>query len=190
MIINKEIIGKFNPCKERFDNFIEQYPTFNGSFDEFLDLENITYEDKIWVAKKVLNKNQLVHFGILCAESVLNIFEAKYPEDKRVRNCIELLKSKKDFSILSSEEKEEIWKARNEARFAATYAADAATYAVHAATYAAYAAYAADHATYAVHAATHAVHAADAAAYVTYAYAAKKNQRNLNLEYLKMAASL
>jgi hypothetical protein len=164
MIINKEILTKFKPCKDRFDNYLSNYPDFNGSFGDFLDLDKITYEDKIWVAKKVLNKNQLVHFGLLCAESVLNIFETKYPEDKRVGDCIRYLKSIPNFSDLSLEQKEEIRK-HKAAAYAAADAYDA---------YAAYAAYA----------------AANAYAYAAAAAAAKNNQKNLNLEFLKMAASL
>ena len=98
--INKNVIKKFNPCKERFDNYLEHYSTFNGSFDDFLDLDKISYFDKIWIAKKVLNKNELVHFAVLCAQSVLSIYENKYPNDSRVRDCIEYMMNITDFSNL------------------------------------------------------------------------------------------
>lgn len=124
MIINKEIISNFKPCKERFDVFLDAYSDFNGSFDEFLDLDKISYQDKIWVSQRVLNKNQLIHFGLLCAESVLNIFEKKYPQDKRVSDCIQFLKTIPNFSDMSSNQGKEILAHRNTAD--AAYAADAA----------------------------------------------------------------
>ena len=164
MIINKEFLTKFSPCTKRFSNYLSNYPDFNSSFDDFLDLDKITYEDKIWVAKKVLNKNQMVHFGLLCAESVLDIFEAKYPEDKRVGDCIRYLKSIPDFSDLFLKQKEEIGKHKSAA-------GDVAGVAAYVASVAACAAAAA---------------AGDAAA----SDAARINQKNLNLEFLKMAASL
>ena len=178
MKINKEVLKSFNPCIERWKNYLEHYSEFNGSFDKFIDLDKISYQDKIWLASKVLNRNQLVNFGILCAESVLCIFEEKYPEDKRVRDCIEYLISIPDFSNISQETMNEIWKKRRgAAAAAATYAATAtAADAAYAAAAAAYAATTAD-AAYAA-----------AAAYAANA-AARTSQQNLSLQFLKMAAS-
>jgi hypothetical protein len=213
MQINKEILKNLNPCLDRYKNYLENYPNFDGSFDEFLDLENITYNDKIWVAQRVLNTNQLIHFGLLCAESVLHIFEEKYPEDKRPRNCIEYLMKIDDFSNLTDEQKEEILKHKN----AASSASSAAYAAAYASAYS-YAANAANatNATNATNAAASAANAtnaaASAAAYASaYSYAAnaayasvsyyaasyaanaddaKLDQQNLNIQFLKMAASL
>ena len=207
MQINREILKNFNPCLDRYKNYLENYPNFDGSFDEFLDLNNITYNDKIWVAQRVLNKNQLIRFALLCAESVLHIFEEKYPEDKRPRDCIEYLMKIDDFSNLTDEQREEILKHKNaassasSAAYAAAYAASSA--AAYAATYAAAdaadaAAYAAADAAnaaaanaayaYAAAYAADAYAAADAAAYA--AAAARLDQQNLNIQFLKMAASL
>jgi hypothetical protein len=179
--INKEVISKFNPCKERFDMFLENYSDFNGSFDEFIDLNKITYEDKIWVAKKVLNRNQLVHFGLLCAKSVLNIFETKYPEDKTVSDCIRYLESIPNFNNLSLDEKEMIRSYRD----AVDSAADSVSY-VASASAAAYAAAAAADIAYVAAYADAAYDAAYAAAHA----AAREQQLRMNLEFLKMAASL
>ena len=90
--INKEIIEKLNPCKDRFDNFKAQYPDFSGNLQEFLELENITYSDKVWVVTRLFTKEQNVLWSILCAESVLYLYEEKYPEDKRPREAIEAAK--------------------------------------------------------------------------------------------------
>jgi hypothetical protein len=186
MQINREILKNLNPCLDRYKNYLENYPNFDGSFDEFLDLENITYDDKIWVAQRVLNTNQLIHFALLCAQSVLHIFEEKYTEDKRVRNCIEYLMKIEDFSNLTDQQREEILKHKNaaDAAYAAYAAADADAAAADAAAAAAASAYAASAYAYAADAAAYAADAAADAA------DARLDQQNLNIQFLKMAASL
>ena len=234
MKITTQLITALNPCKDRLDNYLQHYSNLEFTFDDFIDLEHISYNDKIWVAKQVLNKNQLCHFGLLCAESVLNIFESKYPEDKRVGDCIRYLIKVKNFEDITKIQKEKIIMHRDAAyaAYAAAYAADAAA-AADAAYAAAYAAYAADaaaaadayadaYAAYTADAAAADADAADAAyaavayaadadaadaAYAAVAYAAdaayaayaayaaayadaRKNQEDLNLQFLKMAATL
>jgi uncharacterized protein YpiB (UPF0302 family) len=143
-----------------------------------------SYQDKISLFKAIANKNQLVTFATLCAESVLYIFEKKYPKDKRVRECIEYLQGIKDYSILSQVELEEIKKHRD----AAYAAADAANAADAAYAYAAYAAYDAANAAadaayaYAAYAAADAAYAY--AAYAAYAAAKRKLQEELNVQFM------
>ena len=79
MKINASAIEKFNPCKDRFDNFKSQYPDFDGSLYDFIRLENITYQDKVWVITRMFTKQQNVAWSILCVESVLHLLEEKYP---------------------------------------------------------------------------------------------------------------
>ena len=93
MKINASAIEKFNPCKDRFDNFKSQYPDFDGSLYDFIRLENITYSDKVWAVTRMFTKQQNVAWSILCAESVLHLFEEKYPDDKRPRLAIEAAKN-------------------------------------------------------------------------------------------------
>ncbi|MCK9370508.1 hypothetical protein M0R04_11410 [Candidatus Dojkabacteria bacterium] len=209
--VNKDTISKFNPCNARFDKYLKYYDGFNGTIEEFLDLSEITYseityDDKIWVARRLLNKNQLIHFAVLCAQSVLHIYENKYLKDNRVKDCLEYLITITDFSNLSNEQEERLSEVRDAAYAAAADAYDdAEAYAA----YGAYAAYAAD-ATYAVAAAAtyadtaYAAYAVDAtydaadayAAAATYAAAAdsytdaKTTQQNLNLQFLKVASNL
>jgi hypothetical protein len=152
-----------NACKDRYDNYVTHYGTQDFDIDSFLGLDKITYKDKIWVCRRLMNKNQLMLFAILCAESVLHIFEEKYPNDLRPRQCLEYLKTIEDFENLTELQRQDIIVNKN--------AADAATYA----------------------AADAAAAAAAAAAYpYSYAYAdaARTEQANLNLEYLKQAMSI
>ena len=188
MKITIGMIEKLNPCEPRFDNFKNHYPSYEGDFRDFLALENITYEDKVWVASKLLNKNQLVHWSIFCAESVKHIFENKYPDNKCLTVLLDYLKNIPDFNNLSAEVKKKIWELRRPAADAADAAYAAAAYAAADADADADAAAAAD-AAYAAadaaYAAAYAVDAAYAAAYAANAaYAAREEQRNLNLLFL------
>lgn len=67
--ITSELIAKFNPCVERFNNWNEQYPGFNGDTLEFLSLKNITAKDKIWVCVRVLPRILVETFAVDCAFS-------------------------------------------------------------------------------------------------------------------------
>ena len=89
MKVTTEIIKNLNPCIDRLEHYLEHYSDFDGTIEDFLALEMLTHNDKIWVSVRLMSKEQRVKFSILCAKSVLHIFEEKYPEDKRPRLAIE-----------------------------------------------------------------------------------------------------
>ncbi len=127
-----------------------------------------------WLIVRCMTHKQYVLYAIYAAEQVIDIFEKKYPDDKRPREAIEAAKK---YIANPTEEN------RN-ATDAAAYAADAATHAADAA------AHAADAAAHAADAAAHAAYAADAAAHAAYAayaahaaYAAAYAMRIKILEY-------
>jgi hypothetical protein len=62
--INKYVIYKMNPCKDRFYNYLVHYSNFEGSLLEFLDLEHISPEDKIWVTIRLLPRELVEYFAI------------------------------------------------------------------------------------------------------------------------------
>lgn len=93
MKINLETIQKLNPCQDRLDNYKNNYDTNDFTLEEFLNLDKITYTDKVWVATGLFTKKQNVLWSIKCAESVLHLFESLYPEDKRPRDAIEAAKA-------------------------------------------------------------------------------------------------
>ena len=146
-------------------------------YRNFLNLDKITYDDKVWVFTKITTKKQIIKWGILCAESVLHIFEKEYPYDKRPFLA---LQAAKNYLINPSEENKKT-------------AADAAYAAYADAAYAPAADAAADAAAYAADAACAAAYAADAAdaacaAYAAYTAAAfnrsQQEQINLNLNLM------
>ena len=179
MKINKSIIAKLSPCKDRFDNYKKHYKAQSFTVKQFLSLDEITYGDKVWVMMRLMSHKQNVMWALACADSVRELVK---PEHKVA--CDKAL------------ETAELWlngKATvEECKVAAAAANTAANawYAADAAAYAWYAAYAAANAADAAYAAANTAHfaaaAADATAYAAdaawyAAYANGKQQEDLNL---------
>ena len=154
-----------DPCSDGLYWYAENIQTEN-SLEVLLQLNDHRPDWSRWLMVRLLNKKQNQLLSIFSAELVLHIYEEKYPNDKRVRECIQAAKDyldgKIDIEVLIS-------KRRAIAADAVAYAADAAAYAADAVAYAvayAAAAYAADAADAAADAAAYAAgYAADAAAY-------------------------
>ena len=136
-----------------------------------------------WLICRLMNKKQAVQYAIFAAEQVIDIYERKYPNDKRPRNAIEAAKA----YLKNPSKKTKAYAA--DAGYAATYAAGygagyAATYAAAAATYAA------DYAAGYDDAAAAATYAADAAGYAAGAYAAGAERRKMKAKILKYGIRL
>ena len=143
-----------------------------------------------WLICRIMNKNQSVQYAIFAAEQVIDIYEGKYPNDKRPRNAIEAAKA----YVQNPSKKTKAYAAADAAyaayaAYAAAYAADAAAYAAYAAAAAAYAAYAAAYADDAADATTYATYAAYAAAAAAAAAAAYK-RRKMKAKILKYGIGL
>jgi len=65
--INTKIIKELNPCQDRLDNWLKYYSDFKGDILDFLELENITALDKVWVSLKLLPRDIVEIFSIDCA---------------------------------------------------------------------------------------------------------------------------
>jgi hypothetical protein len=172
--INKEILKELKPCNDRWRHYLQNYSDFSGSIVDFLKLDGIPYQDKIWVIVRLVDSKIYTKWSALCAQSVLHIFEKKYPGDTRPRECLEYLLSEgpKDLN--------NIRKHRDTA-----YACADAACADAAAAYAAACACAAAYAYAAACACAAAYAAADAyAAYAAADAAARINQQNKNIEIL------
>jgi hypothetical protein len=157
-MITLETIKALKPCKDRLDNYVKHYSEKSFTHGQFMGLKNITPEDKIWVALRLIPQAKLRFAAADIAESVLDIYEAKYPNDNRPRLAIEAARNG------SADD------AHAAAAHDAAYAA-----AAHDAAHAAYAAFAAAHAAYAARAAraARAAYAARAARAARAAYAAR-----------------
>ena len=149
LMITTAKIKALDPCKDRLDNWKNKYPKWKGTLSEFLDLPNITFQDKTWVYFRMIDKTLVSKVAATFAREVLYIYESAYPNDDRPRKAIEAAE-------------------RGDANAAVNAAANAAN-AAYAAAYAANAAYAA---YAAVNAAVNA--AANVAYAVNAAYAAAR----------------
>jgi hypothetical protein len=89
MVINTEIIRNLKPCEVRFRNYLEHYENFEGTLEDFILLDKISYGDKVWVFTKIATKEQLVRWTFLCASKVLSVFESRHPNDYRPRRALE-----------------------------------------------------------------------------------------------------
>jgi hypothetical protein len=196
MRITNDLIESYNPCQGRYDNYLANYKNTDLSIKEFLSLDKITYNDKIWVWKKFATIDEAALFGLKCAESVLHIYENRYPEDNGLRLALESIRI---YLNNPTEENKKAYKtayktanAANAANAAytadadAANAANAARAAANAAANAANAARAAYTAAAAANAARAAYTAAAAAAdAANAAYAAGlKKQQELNIQFL------
>jgi hypothetical protein len=88
-MITLETIKALKPCKDRLDNYVKHYSERSFTHGQFMGLKNITPEDKIWVALRLIPQAKLRFAAADIAESVLDIYEAKYPNDNRPRLAIE-----------------------------------------------------------------------------------------------------
>jgi len=201
-MINLERIKALSPCKDRLDNFIKYYGNRELTYGQFMGLKNIAQSDKMWVAFRLMPKESIRLAAADIAETVLALYESKYPNDNRPRKAIEAARSgDKNAANAAYAATAYAYAAATAATYAAAYAAataatDAAYAAYAAATAATYATYAADaaatYATDAAYAAYAAYAAATDAADAAYAAASRLAQEKLNrkicLKYLKGVA--
>ena len=182
--ITLRYIKTFNPCASGWKNLLKHYPDFSDTVGNFLRLEHVSYNDKIWLVRRVVKKEILRQWAVECAENVLSIYEDRYPGDLRVRECIEATKLYLEGKISREQLMEKrraaaaAYAAAADAYAADAYAADAADAAAAAAAAAAVAAYAA------ADAAADAADAADAAAAAYAAADARLEQQDINLSIL------
>jgi hypothetical protein len=93
MLITKDYLQSLNPCKNRFDHYLTCYSNWQGTLEEFLDLSELTQDDKKWVFVRSIPKEKLSLLAADFAERVLHIYESKYPNDDRPRKAIEAARS-------------------------------------------------------------------------------------------------
>ena len=67
--INLEVIKALKPCEDRLDDYMSKFSGFEGSLVDFLSLEGLLAEDKIWVSLRLIPRDELEIFAIDCAFS-------------------------------------------------------------------------------------------------------------------------
>lgn len=150
-LITTDLIRSLDPCADRLYNYLKFYKDKSFTKGQFMGLKNITQSDKMWVAFRLIPKENIRFAAADMAEIVLPIFEKEYPNDNRPRKAIEAARGndKEDYSAAAN----------------AAYSAAAAS------TYSAASAYSASAASYSAYSAANAAYSA-ASAYSTYSAAA------------------
>jgi len=78
-------------CKESLEAW--QKETDHNTFATLNRLVVKNPEWGNWLICRIMNKKQAVQYAIFAAEQVIDIYEGKYPNDKRPRNAIEAAKA-------------------------------------------------------------------------------------------------
>ena len=125
MKINKTQILDLKPC-DRYNRGVLNRLVPDREEIEAIEILNLglPHGDLVWLACRLMTREQAVSFALGCAERVLPIWEAKYPDDNRPRLAIEAAKSG---------DREAAWTAAGDAADAAWVAAGAASDAARAA---------------------------------------------------------
>ena len=170
--ISLEWLQSKGACKESLEAWHQE-----TDHDTFATLRRLVVKNPEWgnwLICRIMNKNQSVQYAIFAAEQVIDIYEGKYPDDKRPRNAIEAAKA----YLQNPSKKTKDYAC---AAYAAAYTAAYTTYAAYAAAYAASAT-----------AATAAAAAAYAAAYTAAAVAVADadERRKMKAKILKYGIGL
>lgn len=122
-MITVERIMEHNPCEQYPESRVRELIGDGKTPLEILDLP-IPGEDRIWVLTRrgMIPEMQQHEFACRCAESVLHIYEAQYPDDKRPRTAIET-KRRWMRGEATDEELDAAWAAARAAASAAAWAA-------------------------------------------------------------------
>lgn len=145
MKITKEWLFKKNVCLDGLEWFINQDERDSIIVVNKL-MDNKKYDWANWLIARLMTRRQRIQYAIYSAEQVIDIFEKKFPKDKRPRQAIDAAKT-----VLKHDNK------RN--RAAAAYAAtayDDSTYAAATAAYVAAAYASRPYASYVSYASTNA----------------------------------
>ena len=74
MIITREFLESFNPCKDRWENYLTHYSDWEGTLLEFMELDKISDTDKIWVFTRKIPELEKIQrkFAVACMLSCLS----------------------------------------------------------------------------------------------------------------------
>jgi hypothetical protein len=89
-MITYDKILSFDPCHSPEKCLEMMKGVKEYSLMDFLDLDSVTAEDKLWVVLRedFIDDAILHEFACRCVEAVLPLFEKEFPDDKRPRNAI------------------------------------------------------------------------------------------------------
>jgi len=126
MKITREFLEKLKPCSDLWDNYLKFYSEWSGSFSEFLELEKISTEDKLWLFFHEVKEWEHIQreFAILCAARAVD--DCNIAEVHEYFNLILLAHNEDILQEIKTDEAYSAadWEAYWEAYRAAYWAAD------------------------------------------------------------------
>lgn len=112
--------------KDRFENYLKHYGKKKFTIIEFLELENITWQDKKWVVfhenQKILSNDLLRKFALICACRAVENCDSQEIKDY-FHLVLNIFISKSEDQLLNTDEYKETFKTANRAAYNATYSA-------------------------------------------------------------------
>ena len=90
-IITVNWLNKINACSDAVEAFKNQKETNPIKVVQGAMKIN-RFDWANWLIVRLMNRKQKIQYAIFAAESVIDIYEKKYPDDKRPRNAIEAAK--------------------------------------------------------------------------------------------------
>ena len=121
MKLTVEKLKEWKACKEGIEWFINQ-----DESDGVKVIEKLISEGQLewasWTICRIFNRKQNIQYAVFSAEQVIDLFEKKYPGDKRPRNAIEAAKKVLEKDTVKN--RAAAWAASAAARAAARAACD------------------------------------------------------------------
>jgi len=132
--VNSDIIKSLTPCKDRLVNYLKHYNELNFDILEFLALDKITTEDKIWVSVRLMPVNLVERFALECSSRASAYAAKAYTYAAKSSNyydasdaAVAASYAAKATSLASyAQDAPDTLTAAKAASYAASYAADAA----------------------------------------------------------------
>ena len=128
MKITKAWLKEWSACSEGVEWFAGQKETDGLAVCKKLLTEK-HWDWANWLIARILGRKGRIRYAVYAAEQVINIYEEKYPDDKRPRNALE---SAKKVLENDSEENRAASFADSDAANAASSAASSSVFAAHA----------------------------------------------------------
>jgi hypothetical protein len=129
MKIDKIFLKALKPCEPSWKKFLRDYPNWSGTLTQFLELEKVSTEDRLWVLFQEIPELEKFQrqFAFQCASRVVDDCEIK--EVVEYFNAIILIYESGELELLSSDEYRAAywaanWAANRAANWAANRAAD------------------------------------------------------------------
>ena len=94
MKVTKEWLKKNNACAEAVEKFNEVFPGGEDGITVVLraiDIKRFDWAN--WLVVRLMTHTQQTTYAVFAAEQVIDIYEAKYPQDIRPRQAIQAAKA-------------------------------------------------------------------------------------------------